>query len=332
MIQHFRVKSLFKDSAIYTLGNIIPTAGSAFLLPFYLNYLTKEEFGVVSYIQVIQSFSYIFFSLAIDRAILRIYFDSKSTEFRKELLGTAFLLILIVSLLGAFFFSTIILFLSFYGKTNVINRDLIYLAVFMAALKALLVVPRAYLQVAKRSGLFVGLSAFEFIIANLFVYYFIGVKSLGPSGMLWGLAFGSIAILPFGLSVILKNATLVLRKEKVLSLLGFSLPMVPTILSSIIIAMSDRLFLERYVSLADLGLYSIAYKISNISLLLFTGFNLAITPRYFERLSFYSYQEGVLYNKVFSRDYALIVGAGMAFLFIVLPDLNHIIFANLANN
>jgi O-antigen/teichoic acid export membrane protein len=62
----------------------------------------------------------------------------------------------------------------------------------------------------------------------------------------------------------------------------FSLPLVPHSLAAWILELSDRAILERYVSLKDLGLYSLGYQFGSVILLLATAINFAWTPFFFK--------------------------------------------------
>jgi len=49
-----------------------------------------------------------------------------------------------------------------------------------------------------------------------------------------------------------------------------------------ILNLSDRIFIERYFSLQDVGIYSLGYKLGEIVLLISGGFGMAYNPVYFE--------------------------------------------------
>ena len=68
------------------------------------------------------------------------------------------------------------------------------------------------------------------------------------------------------------------------SALKFSLPLIPGAISFIILDISDRIILEKYVSLKELGLYSIAYTLG-------FGLNVVINGSYraFEPILFKSF-------------------------------------------
>ena len=62
--------------------------------------------------------------------------------------------------------------------------------------------------------------------------------------------------------------------------------MIPALLCAWILNLSDRIFIERYFTLTDVGIYSLGYKIGGLVLILSNAFNKAYEPL------FYKYIEG----------------------------------------
>ncbi|WP_162047385.1 lipopolysaccharide biosynthesis protein [Vibrio taketomensis] len=58
----------------------------------------------------------------------------------------------------------------------------------------------------------------------------------------------------------------------------YSWPFIPTLLIAWVLNMSDRVFIERYLGMQDLGIYSMAYKLSMAFLVITSSFSLAFTP------------------------------------------------------
>ena len=91
------MSKLLKDSVIYSIGNLLPQLGGFIFLPVYLKFMSIEDFGVVSSMLVIQSVVSIFFSLALDRSLIRLYFDYNSTNQQATFFGTNFIAITVLS-------------------------------------------------------------------------------------------------------------------------------------------------------------------------------------------------------------------------------------------
>lgn len=67
--------------------------------------------------------------------------------------------------------------------------------------------------------------------------------------------------------------------------LKFGLPLIPHMLSGVVLTATDRIFISRLVGIADTGLYVIGYQIGMIILLIQDSFNRAYVPWLFEKLT-----------------------------------------------
>jgi O-antigen/teichoic acid export membrane protein len=104
----------------------------------------------------------------------------------------------------------------------------------------------------------------------------------GAEGMLKGQMFGYGIMLPVFLFIGFKIINFTVRPAILRESLKFSLPMIPALLSAWVLNLSDRIFIERYFSLADVGIYSIGYKIAGLVLIISSAFNLAYNPVFYQ--------------------------------------------------
>ena len=64
--------------------------------------------------------------------------------------------------------------------------------------------------------------------------------------------------------------------------LNFSLPMLPNLLAAWILNLSDRLFIEKYFNLGDVGIYSFGYKIASVVSVIAGSFFCAYAPLFYK--------------------------------------------------
>ena len=88
---------MLKNLSLYALGDIFPKAIGLFLLPIYTRYLSPEDYGLVQSMAVLSWFLIILFTFSFDRSLSRLYFDCKTEKDKKDLLGTIFYFIFIIS-------------------------------------------------------------------------------------------------------------------------------------------------------------------------------------------------------------------------------------------
>lgn len=82
------MSKLAKNTAFYTVGNIIPTAGQFILLPLYTSYLTPADYGITNSLAAFSALLSLVITLSIGRSIYRLYYDYNTDEEKRDFLGT----------------------------------------------------------------------------------------------------------------------------------------------------------------------------------------------------------------------------------------------------
>ena len=276
------MKSLLSSSIIYTIGRVLPKVVSFILLPVYTFYISTEDYGIINSMQVLSAIIVLFFTCALDRGVLRMYYDFDSSLSKKVYLGTISISIFIIStvfLLFFFLFSdklnliyTSIDFYPFYSYTLISC----YLEVFS-------LIPLIYLQIHNKPLIYISLNLFKFIIGVSLTLYFIIFLNAGAVGMIKALFFSNLIVLPIYLYYAFKSFSFKLDFKMLLDTFKFTLPILPTLLAAWVLNISDRIFVEKYFNMTDVGIYSLGSKISGSVLILFGAFSVAYSPYFFEK-------------------------------------------------
>lgn len=316
---------LVKNTSLYTIGNILPKAATFLLLPLYTRYLTPADYGIVNSMNVLLTILTIFFTMAIERSIYRLYYDYKTEKDKKDYLGTVF----ITMSLNAFCVLTFVII----GK-GLISKIYIsipfnpyYLYIIGTGFFSVFgLIPRIYYQVEEKAGKFILISLSEFFVSTILIIYFIVYAGKGASGMLFAQLLRTLIFLPLYIFILTKIINFTFRKDIMKESFVFSIPLVPMILSAWILNLSDRIFIERYFTLKDVGIYSIAYKMAEILLIFTTAFNKAYDPLFYKIANQGNQMEAkhklFKYNKIFSLI-IIIVALGISLFskeFILLLD------------
>lgn len=263
---------------------MLPQVSGFILLPIYTSYLSTEEYGIVESMLVLGVILSVFFSMATERSMFRLYFDYKSEEEKKVFLGNVFSLIL-----G---FSSIVLLIVFLFR-NLIGQvyDSIefmpyyVLAIANAYVMTFAFIPETLFQVKQKAVNFIIMSSVSFFLGVAFILYFVVVLDEGAEGLLKGKLIGNLIMFPAYIYIVVKNSTFVLKKEVLKNILAFSLPMVPTLLTAWVLNMSNRIFIEQYFSLKEVGVFSLAFKISSVTTILLGAMFTAYNPVFFQLAS-----------------------------------------------
>lgn len=251
-----RFKTLASNTLIFAICNFTSKLLVFFMLPFYTAVLTKEEFGTADLIVTIVGLLLPIFSLSVSHGCMRFALDkSKNTcevfsfGLKIIILGASLLVIstpilLKINIIKGYVFVFLLLFISHLFQS--------YFSLFARGIDKVRLV-----------GVAGVVSSFVVVISNvllLFVFHF------GVSGYLWSMVIShlsAIIILFWGGKMALYFTTS-RNKELSKEIINYSLPLIPNSLSWWINHSANRLILNHYCGVADVGLYSAASKMPSI--------------------------------------------------------------------
>ena len=277
-----------RSVSIFTAANFINAAIPFLLLPVLTKYLTPADFGIVSMFQVLTNIVLPFSGLNADGAVSRYYFERDKIDFSKFVSGAV--LILLASTLAVcivfFFASGTIKEYSFGEEAVKIGTGWLFVVILLAMGQNLMQIQLNIWQVQHKALQFGLLRIAKTIVEIGFsVFLIIQFKKSWEGRMNAQLIAVSLFAL-LSLYFLLKEKFLKpgISKAYIKTMLQYGAPLVPHILSGVIITYSDRIFITNMVSLSDTGLYSVGYQIGMVISLLQTSFNQAWVPWFFEKL------------------------------------------------
>lgn len=243
--------------------------------------MTPADYGITNSLQVLNSILAIFFTLAIDRSIYRLYFDFKAEKDKRDYLGTITIAIFFISLIvmGLVFI--------FRGVISQIYESIPFYPYYIYAIlitffSTFQIVPKIYFQVNEKANKYVLISIALFILNVLFTLWFVVENNEGAIGMLKAGFWSSIVIAPVVIYISCKTINFRFERTMFIESLKFSIPMLPSLLSAFVLNLSDRIFIERYFSMADVGIYSLGYKIAGVLGLLAGALLSAYNPVFYK--------------------------------------------------
>ncbi len=277
------MSAVIKNTAYYTIGNFTTKAISFLLLPIYTSYLSPTEYGIVSSMQVLTNILLIFFTIGLEKSIYRLYFDYKSDKNRKDFLGTISISIAAISLL------TLSVLFILNSQVEKIYKSIDFYpyysyAILTAFLSSFEVVPIITIQVKGQAKRYLVLSLLSLTFRVIPVLWQVVFLKAGAAGMLKGAAIGSAASLVYIIPITIKQINFCLNFQILKNTLHYCLPLIPIVISSWVVNMSDRIFIERFFSSYEVGIYSFGYKIGMIVQLLASSIQMAYSP-FFYRLA-----------------------------------------------
>lgn len=258
------LKYLFRKSSVYGLGSFLVIGLNFLVLPLYTRYLTPEEFGIVYLSRAMVLILSIIISLGIHRSVVYFYHRTSDTEERRKTMGALWLFTLFVSVL-------IILILNGLGRTilpslshGALPSLFFQLSIWTAFFTTLGLLPLTLLQAKEQPDRYVVLTLIRTLLVIGITLKFIVWDDRGAYGYLWGALLASAIMLIPSVLFVMKDVVLQWKATILRPALGYSLPLVPHDLSGWVLEYSDRVILERFVSLDAIGVYSFGYQIASI--------------------------------------------------------------------
>ena len=274
LVRSIMGKPYLINSMIYMAGNVLSQALAFFALPIFTRYLTPDDYGILSYTGSITSIIFILSTLSLNSFVLRHYFELDTEKQRKRLFGTIFLLLFMVNvlLLGLeFLFLPLVLK---YLHIQVPFYPYFGIALLDTFLEVASVLPLAYYRVTTNAWKYFWLTSLKSIFSISLGLVLVIHFEMGVMGRYYGSLGTNIGFLVVYLSIVLRIASFRPDLRTVARGLSFSLPLLPPALASIAFVSLDRIILERYVSLGQMGIYSVGLTLGSMLTILIRSFYL----------------------------------------------------------
>ena len=263
-LSYFVIRRLFLDTLIYGLGTMLSPLVGFLLLPLYTRFLTPADYGVLSVLSVTTGILTIVFSLGIPSGMIRFYFDPDE-RVRNQVVYSSVGAVFVLTASGALIMSAL---------AAPISRILVpvsqgpYLVVLTAigfATGAWTACFQNLMRAQEKPVLYtisnLGGFALRLGLNILFVVGFLrGVAGILEAGIISNIA--ALALLaPVGLWARKPSFSWAKLKQ----ILRFGIALEPGNLASWVLNMADRYFLQALSDMTQVGLYSVGYKIGQLT-------------------------------------------------------------------
>lgn len=297
------LRNTFKQTAIYGLSNLFVKAAGLILIPIYTSTLSVSDYGMLAMFEMITQFFVGVVSFSLPAAMLRLGSDTENTKTQNQIYFTANVLLLgftAAFLILAFpfktWFSQVIFDSSAFGSYFTI-------AFISIALEMFGMMPMQLLRLREKSVQYLLFFALKLVSMVSFVWYFVAVKDMGVYGALLGILLANVALIIGTLPIQFKNLEIKFEKKAARELYAFGAPLIAMTAAATILNIADRVIIERFGSLTDLGVYTLAYKIGSLSNLLIIGtFALGFLPIAFKKFGDENF------NPFFSKMFTYFMG------------------------
>jgi O-antigen/teichoic acid export membrane protein len=253
---------MLRHSATYAFANLATNLASLLLLPLYTRYLSSVEYGVMAILDLTINLLTMLVTAGMAPGVTRWSAEAPTRDEQRKVWGTAIAYVAVVGaatlVLGQLLSDRLAVWTLGSAESGYFYR-ILFPTLFMNVLGTM---GATYLIAMKRSTLSTVTALGRLLAAIGLNVYLIAGLGWGIEGFLYGnLAVGTVFAL--GLVLYALRATgLGYSGQSLRRMLVFGLPFVPANLCAALLHEGNRLILQRYVTLADVGVFSLGYKIA----------------------------------------------------------------------
>lgn len=280
------------DTVLYTFGDLL-NKGIIFLtIPIFSRMLSVEDYGVLSMYQLLYSILLILLTLNFPGAVTQRLFEKKEKEnvfilvnFKFILTFSFFFALILIFVEMLFEFSHIIGLPSKYYYICVID---VFLVGFLSFYQSTLLGRKKSKSYVINSILSSGGNVLISVLFMLTVFKFDELLGQFIGKMLVPFVFCIIIINKYkeSLKISLKN-----NKKFIMYSVAFGVPLIPHVISNLVLRQFDRVIINTYMGLAATGIYSLASNLSFILPVLIGAINKSWVPVFQDYLRIAAYDK-----------------------------------------
>jgi O-antigen/teichoic acid export membrane protein len=269
-----QLKRLARHSLIYGIGGLVSRILAVLLLPLYTSYLRGSGYGKIETIVALTTVLVIILRFGISSAFFRFYFDSPDPEQRTLVVRTSFWFTMTMAtaglVLGFVLASPIAHALRLGDDPWLVRAAFVGLWAQMNYEQL-----TSLFRVEERSVAFAVASVANVLITvGATVLLVVGLHK-GPTGAVVGNFLGTLSVyVPL---LLYRRYQLGLHFDRALfrEMNRFGMPLVPSALALWAINFVDRIFIAQYKNQTEVGVYSVAVRISSAIVFLLFAFRTA---------------------------------------------------------
>ena len=274
---------LIKHTIIYTLAEGISKGIAFFTLPLISHYLIPEELGIAANFDVLQNILMLLAGLAVINAMPYFYYGK--TKHEQAEIATAMLAIVLISNI---FFSVLILLgtnlLESYLHIGLMLQLLTIVSVMAHLISSLSLV---LFRLEEKPYSFACLQILQTTIYISLLVLFVVEYKMNALGKILSaiISFSVVAVIHFIFLVKRRYIILPVKKEAIVKLLKFGLPLLPHSLSFWFKSGFDKIIITSFCGLAANGIYSMALSFGALYTIFHHAFSNSYIPYLQKRIS-----------------------------------------------
>lgn len=278
-------KKLAKNSLVYAFFTLLQRGFAFFLIPIYATKLSTEEYGLLGIIMAAIPFLVLVAGVSFRGSTAYFYRQyNEDANYVKDLLGTAFSFVLIISLLFSLLLWATREYVLQYVLEDIDFYPYLFLALISVGTQPIYLYYQSILkakQLAKKSA---SLDFIYFsIIVGLTIILILGYN-FKAEGALLALAVSNFLFFGYSIWSAKSEVNFVIKKDLLKKTLKYSLPILPHNLSAWAMNLVDRIIINKLATLSLVGIFDMGSQIGKLINIITLGVNSAYSPWFFEQL------------------------------------------------
>lgn len=319
----YKSKSPVESSLIFTFFTFLQPAVSLLLLPFYLKYLSTDEYGVYTLLTTITALTDILGGLNVSASMSPFYYKYNLDKAKlKTLFSTLIIfnivfnifLLIILSFLGHLYFHLLFI------DNNIINYfPLGFFAILAGLTTQVQTIYYSFVQNERKIYQYAVVNIISVVL--LILLQLLSVINFGLNGIMGAKVISNILLMIIVVIFAKNEINMKINKEILLKSLNFSLPLIPFFFVFWLGRYVDRFFLEKYVSLTQVGIYGLMMTFAMLVTLISQALASAVQPFLFE-----SYQNPHKNQETINKYYLFYIVLLTSFSFLLLVFISNLAF------
>lgn len=286
--QRIKTHKLATNAGLYVSGNVLQKGVALLLLPVWARFLTPLDYGVVGTLAAFSAVLLTLFVMGLQGAAVRYFYDySGDTTQQKKFISS---IVLFQMVLPGF----VLLALNIWGPsiwdyyviTGIPFDPYVRLMIWSTYAASLLQIPLALYRAQQRANVVVYAQYGQFLITIISHFVFLVGLRLGAHGLLLSQLIAGFILAAILMHLLIRHwFTWQVNWKYIQTGMTYGLPLVPHLIADCLMQLGDRIILERFVSLPEIGLYSLGYMLGGSMGFIVAGINQAWAPYYFRLMT-----------------------------------------------
>ncbi|HWF62333.1 MAG TPA: flippase [Nitrospira sp.] len=271
-------QTFLRDSAVYALPTLASRGVGVILFPLYTRVLSAAEYGSLDLLMVFATFINLTIALEVSQAVARFYPMEQNAERKIAYASTAF-------------WFTVSCYTLFLAVVLSFSTDLSSLVMGRADLESVFQVGMVYiwlngifyliqnqLRSELRSKSYATVSLLATCVTAAGAVALAYGLSWGLAGILYASAGGAFVGCGAGLWCLRTSYRFHFRAGHLLEMIRFSAPLVLSGIAVFVSLYIDRLMINHFLSLDDVGVYGIGFRVASVANVVMLPIQIALTP------------------------------------------------------